>query len=177
MIWRLFTKSARQPPRDEAWWSAAEQAATEPEAETIARLRNTMDTDAPLDEIEQQEEMVDGLEQLQTLAVDALPVMATQHRVIGDDVCHLALPATLEADQAVPGKLFLTSRRLVFAGGRAQSWPWHRIRGITRQGRGVLVVLGGSSGATLQCNTYGDAIVVAWIGTRLASPRSSAPRT
>jgi len=128
-----------------------------------------MRPDAPPDELEQQEEMLDGLEQLLALVErDALPVLTTQHQVIGTDVCHLARPATYSGEHAVPGKLFLTSRRIVFAGGSARSWPWHRVRAVERRSRTVVVHLAGASnGVHLDCNTFGDALGVVYLSRRL----------
>jgi len=181
VFWRFFRRSSAQPARDDAWWSEAEQQADAPDAGRIAGLRASMTTDASLDEAEQQEEMVDGLEQLSTLAArDDLPAITTQHRVIGSDLCHMALPATLSAEQAVPGKLFLTRQRLVFAGGQARTWPWHRVRAVSRKGRTVLVVMAGPpDGLELQCNTYGDAVMVTYLSRRLTTrpPRDRAPGT
>lgn len=170
MFWRFFRTRATAPARDEAWWRAADAAADAPRPDEITQLRSSMRPDAPVDEAEQQEEMLDGLEQLVVLVEgNALPVLTTQHRVIGTDVCHLALPATLSGEQAVPGKLFLTSRRIVFAGGSARSWPWHLVRGVARRDRTVIVHLaGGTHGVQLDCNTFGDALGVVHLSRRLA---------
>ena len=174
MFWRVFKRSSARATRDDGWWHEAERAADSPDPDAIAGLRASMNQDASLDEAEQQEEMMDGLEQLVPLATAAaLPAITTQHRVIGSDTCHLALPATLSAEQSVPGKLFLTDRRLVFAGGRAQAWPWHRVRVVTRTDRIVSIVVTGPSDAIqLQCNTYGDAVCVRFMIGRLTN-RSS----
>ena len=122
-----------------------------------------------LDEAERQEEMIDGLRQMLVIAETAdLPVVVTQHRVIGTDVCYFVAPVSLAADVAAPGKLFVTANRLIFASGRVQAWPWHRVHEIVRAGRALGVMLsGGSEGVRLQCNTYGDALVVWHLSTRL----------
>jgi hypothetical protein len=114
--------------------------------------------------------MLDGLTQLVELAGAAsLPVLDTQHRVIGADQCHFFTPATLLLDISVPGKLFLTSHRAIFAGGRVQAWPWHRLRDVVRQGRDVNLVIAGSEALVrLQCNSFGDAMTVRHIALRLA---------
>ena len=170
MIWRVFRKSSSSSngSDDASWWTEAEGAADVPTAEIVASLRARMIGRSP-DEAERQEEMIDGLERVLALAAEAsLPVVSTQHRVIGTDVCHLVTPATLSADLPVPGKIFLTSTRLVFAGGRVQSWPWHRLRDVSRIGRDVVAILGGDDGVRLQCNSYGDAMVARHVARRLA---------
>ena len=122
-----------------------------------------------LDEAERQEEMIDGLRQMLAVAETRdLPVVVTQHRVIGADACYFVAPVSLAGDIAVPGKLFLTADRIIFASGKVHAWPWHRVHEIVRAGRSLSVVLhGGSEGISLQCNTYGDALVVWHLASRL----------
>ena len=126
-------------------------------------------TSDDLDEAERQEEMVDGLRQLLAVAeTPDLPVVVTQHRVIGTDACYFVAPVSLTGEVAAPGKLFVTANRLIFASGKVQAWPWHRVHEIVRAGRSIGVVLnGGSEGVRLQCNTYGDALVVWHLAGRL----------
>ena len=112
--------------------------------------------------------MLDGLQLLLDTASGPLPVVNTQHRVIGADVCHLAVPATLSGDVDTPGKLFVTSARLIFAGGRVQAWPWHRLRQLVRVERSLAAsVAGASDSVHLTCNWYGDALVAAYIAGRV----------
>jgi hypothetical protein len=112
--------------------------------------------------------MLEGLEQLLPCTDAELPVMHTQHRVIGSDLCHFVAPASLAGNVDTPGKLFLTSQRVVFAGGRAQSWPWHRIRGVARQERALVFQINGAGeGLRINCNTYGDAMVARYFAGRL----------
>lgn len=169
MIWRVFRKSPKAP-HTESWWRDAEHAAESPTAVVVDALeaRVTPATN-DLDEAERQEEMIDGLRQMLALSSAAeLPVVVTQHRVIGVDRCHFVAPVSLTGEVSAPGKLFVTNDRLVFAGGRVQAWPWHRVRDIVRRGRSLAVVLnGGTEGLSVQCNTYGDAIVIRYLATRL----------
>jgi hypothetical protein len=119
--------------------------------------------------------MLEGLTQLVELATAAsLPVLETQHRVIGADRCHFAVPATLLLDVSVPGKLFLTSNRAIFAGGRVQTWPWHRLRDVARQGRDITLVMAGADAVVrLQCNSFGDAMTARHLALRLTKRQSS----
>jgi hypothetical protein len=174
VIWRLF-KRRPAPAGDDGWWREAEALTERPGREGLDRLRDAR-RPASTDDAERQDEMLDGLDELVTIAETAvLPVVVTQHRVIGTDVCHLVIPATLVADASTPGKLLLTSTRLIFAGAGSQSWPWHRVRRVVRGGRDLIAILGGDTGARFQCNTYGEALVAQHVATRLIAPRASPP--
>ena len=172
MIWRWFSKTRAADAQASAWWAAADAMAERPDAHALAALEAQATADS-VDETEQREEMLDGLRQLLELAAAGqTPVLETQHRVIGADVCHFVAPVTLVQDIGMPGKLFLTSNRLVFAGGRVQAWPWHRLRDMTRRGRDLFITLtGGPIVVRLQCNTYGDAMTARHIATRLTRSR------
>ncbi len=166
MMWRLFRRSAKAPARED-WWQDAERAAAEPSAEAIADLRRGLDPGAPLDEPEQQAEMLDGLEQLLELSAQAtLPVVTSQHRVIGADTCHFLAPVTLAGPDGVPGKLFLTSRRLVIVAGGVTARPWHGVRRLARAGRS-LVVGAGDQLLEARCNAFGDALTAHHVASRL----------
>jgi hypothetical protein len=169
VIWRVFKKSPSLPSND-SWWRDAERTAESPHRTAIDDLaaRITAHEHDP-DEAERQEEMIEGLRQLELIAAaEVLPVVVTQHRVIGADRCHFVTPVSLTGDVSTPGKLFLTGERLIFAGPRVSGWPWHRVRDFARTGRHLVVV--GNDGAEamqLQCNTYGDALVIVHLAKRL----------
>jgi hypothetical protein len=169
VIWRVFRRSSTNA-RAESWWRDAEQAASAPTSAAVDALHaGVVRATDDLDEAERQEEMVDGLRQMLTIAeTPDLAVVVTQHRVIGTDACYFVAPVSLVGDVAAPGKLFVTANRLIFASGKVQAWPWHRVHEIVRAGRALDVVLtGGSDGVRLQCNTYGDALVVWHLAGRL----------
>ena len=169
MFWRAFRKSPSQP-QAASWWRDADAAAESVSPAEIERLHAsiTHSHDDP-DDAERQEEMIDGLRHLASIAgTPDLPVIVTQHRVIGPDRCHYVTPASVTGDVSSPGKLFLTADRLVFAGGRVSTWPWHRVQDVMRSGRHVIVILtGGAEGLSVQCNTYGEAMIVRHLGLRL----------
>lgn len=164
MIWRAFRKSSSSTT-GAGWWQRADAAADAPTAEAIQQLAGDLAPSSAPDEAERQEEMLSGLRDLLALAADAaLPTIATQHRVIGADRCHLIAPVSLGADAGAAGKLFLTSARLVFVTGRPTAWPWHRIRSITRTGRDLVVIVAGEPDAVLlRCNTYGEALAAQYM--------------
>ena len=97
-----------------------------------------------------------------------LPVLDTQHRVLGADRCHFWTPAFPPDQVESSGKLFLTGTRLVFLGGGVQAAPWHAVSTITRDGRDLVAVVP-SRGAVLRfrCNAYGEAMRALYVAERL----------
>jgi hypothetical protein len=125
-------------------------------------------------DVELETEMLDALDALRAaqrqLADGALPVVETHHRVIGADRCHFTAPACLPADQAQPaGRVLLGGSRAIFVGGgRTAATPWHAVRQVLRSERDVLLVRGdGTAAAHYRFNTYGDAIVCAFLAGQL----------
>jgi len=99
------------------------------------------DEQRPLaDDVEIEEEMLDGLRRLleveRDLAAAQLPLVETTHRVVGADRCHFSAPVSVPDDPAQPtGRLLLTSTRAVFAGAaRTPALPWHAVRDIRHAG-------------------------------------------
>ncbi|HUF47414.1 MAG TPA: hypothetical protein VMM93_06315 [Vicinamibacterales bacterium] len=168
MSWNPFRRTASSDPHA-GWWDDANRAGTAPSVEAIDRLHAALAPVAEADIREQQEEMIGGLRHLFALATRAdLPVVESQHRVVGTDVCHLITPVTFGGSEAAPGKLFLTSRRLIIVTGGVTTRPWHATRRLERIGRSVFV---GAGEALLEvrCNSYGDALVAHHIGSRLVA--------
>ncbi len=124
------------------------------------------------------EEMNDGLARVQAAeAAGALPVLETQHRAIGADVCHLAVPASMPDRADTYGKLFLTDRRIVFAGPSPASVGLGRVIKVDRQQRDVVIIAGGDL-LRFRCNSFGDAMLAVWMLERLKRPAPpAAPRT
>jgi hypothetical protein len=83
-------------------------------------------------------------------------------------VCHLITPVTFGGSEAAPGKLFLTSRRLIVVTAGVTTRPWHATRRIERLGRSLLA---GAAESLLEirCNSYGDALAAHHIASRLAA--------
>jgi hypothetical protein len=161
---------------DAAWWRDADAIAAQPDAATIEALaRAVPDASDASDEAERQHEMIEGLRQLAEVAAQTeLPAIATQHRVIGDDVCYWVAPVSLPGETGAAAKLFVTSARLVLSAGRVRAWPWHRVSRLVRQGRDLIAVVAGVPDPLhVQCNTYGDALVVAHLAARAAPPRTA----
>jgi hypothetical protein len=168
VLWRVLRKSATARV-DQSWWRRADEAADAPTLEVIEPLTAGLAPADAVDERERQEEMLEGLRGLLALATAPdLPIVQTQHRVIGTDTCHLVAPAGLVDQVDAPGKLFITSTRVLFAGGRVVGWPWHRVRGVTRHGRDLVVNVAGTVEALhLRCNIYGDALAARYLASRL----------
>ena len=169
MIWKVFRKSPPRPQDDAAWWNAARAAEASPSADAIANLRGRLASQqkAP-DEWERQIEMLDGLELILAMSTAEPSTVETQHRVVGTDICHLVMPACLVGLTDQPGKLILTSRRLIHVAGAVRAWPWHRIGGVDREERALEVtIIGTTDTVNLICNTYGDAMAAAHLARRL----------
>ena len=175
MFRRLLARVAPPQPDTSAWWREANALAGRPVADRLAALRaQTIDAGKAPDIAELQDEMIDGLERLLALAGEpVLPVIATQHRVIGDEVCHFIAPVSLIEQVDASGKLFATAQRLVFAAGTVRQWPWHALASITRVERDVVIDLRGRpETARLRTNTYGDALLLIALAERLRANRA-----
>jgi hypothetical protein len=168
-LWDRLRRSPAPSANHAAWWTAAAAAADRPTAEAVAALRRGRGALADPDARERADEMLDGLDRVLALSgASDLPSLETQHRVIGADRCHFFAPASLAADVESAGKVFVTSARLVFAGPRVQAWPWHRITRLLRAERTLTVVVSGAADPpVLLCNSYGDALVIAHLASRL----------
>ena len=170
----------KKQPVDEgtrAWREAWSAAVTSRDAGAIASLEAALRQQPPLaDDLEIEEEMLDGLRQLvaidRDLAAGHLPVVETTHRVVGADRCHFSAPVSVPDDPAQPtGRLLLTSTRAAFAGGaRTPALAWHAIREVVQNGRDVIFVLGRAGdegGQRFRCNSYGEALCAAAIARHL----------
>lgn len=125
----------------------------------------------PEDDPEIQQEMADGLEAVERAdRAGALPVLETQHRAIGADTCHLAVPASMPDRSDASGKLFVTDRRVVFAGGASLSLGIGRIAKVDRHLRDVVLVSGSDGLVRFRCNCFGDAMLAVWMLERLRQP-------
>jgi hypothetical protein len=169
VIWRAFRKSAPPSSAHAAWWQAAIAAEAAPSPDALAKLGAEMTSPASSpDEAERQVEMVEGLAALAALWNRDLPVITTQHRVIGADTCHMVAPACLVGLTDQPGKVLLTSQRLIHVGAGVRAWPWHRIGGVDRAERALdVTIIGSTDTVNLICNTYGDAMTAAYLARRL----------
>jgi hypothetical protein len=175
MFRRLLGRAAPAQPDTSAWWREANALAGNPDRDRIAALRAQVEDAVKAPDIaELQEEMIDGLEGMLALVREpALPVIATQHRVIGQEVCHFIAPVSLIEEVDASGKLFATADRLVFAAGTVRQWPWHAIAALARVERDVMIDLRGRpAAARLRTNTYGDALLLVALAERLRANRS-----
>lgn len=172
-----FLSRRRRDDGTRAWrndWTAAVEAL---DAGAVARLDAALHASPPLaEDLEVEEEMLDGLKQLLALAAEITavgpPTIETSHRVVGHDVCHFSAPVSVPDDPAQPtGRLLLTSTRAVFAGGaRAPAVAWHAVRHVVRNGRDLLFVTtrgGDEDGVRYRCNSFGEALCGAAIARHL----------
>lgn len=162
-----------------AWRRSWAEALESPDHGSAAGLREQLDAlAAPGVDIEIELEMLDALEQLRdaqrAVVSGPLPVVDTHHRVIGGDTCHFSAPASLPSDEhQAHGRLLLTSVRAVFVGGgRTAATAWHMVHEILRVERDVLFLRPDRSPAAhFRFNTYGDAVLCAFLAGRLRRAR------
>jgi hypothetical protein len=167
-----------------AWREAWSRAIVALDAGALDTLETILRRQPPIaDDIEIEEEMLDGLRQLLAVERDLeaarLPLVETTHRVVGADRCHFSAPVSVPDDPAQPtGRLLLTSTRAVFAGGtRAPALPWHAVREVVQTGRDVIFVLGRAGegdGQRFRCNSYAEALCGAAIARHLMRQTRSA---
>lgn len=171
-LFDLFRRRESAQPDVSEWWRTANALTSAPTAEGIHALKASVVSDeiAP-DVAEAQHEMLEGLDALMAFAHADLPVLTTQHRVIGTDTCHFIAPASLVDQVDSGGKVLVTSTRIIFAAGTVQSWPWHLIARVRREDRDLLVDLKGRPAVHLRLNTYDAALVIAALVGRLTTNR------
>jgi hypothetical protein len=152
---------------------------------SLDRLRRALHVQPPIaDDIEIEEEMLDGLERLIALTGDLadgrLPHLETSHRIVGTDACHFSAPVSMPDDAAQPtGRLLLTGTRVVFAGGaRPTTLAWHATGEVMQADRDVLLIRSDRETAyRFRCNNYGDALIAAAIARHLAGRARGSTRS
>ena len=129
-------------------------------------------------DVEVELEMLDALQQLReaqaATANGTLPTVETGHRVVAAEACHFSAPASLASDQVpASGRVLFTGSRAVFVGGgRTSASPWHMVQEVVRLERDVLLGRAdGSAAAHFRFNTFGDAVVCAFLAKQLKHPR------
>ena len=114
------------------------------------------------------QEMEDGAEAVRRAeAAGTLPVLETQHRAIGSDICHLAVPVSRPDEAEAFGKLFVTNRRVIFSGPSPVAVGLGHIIKTGRQQRDLVIVSGSAGVIRLRCNSFGDAMLAAWLLDKL----------
>ena len=173
---RLFGRRDGLPDDIARWRAAWARAAAEADvnAAAVERLRSQLPQLSTPDDLEIEQEMLEGLQQAvdltSAIAERGLPVVVTGHRVVGADTCHLVAPASMPDDPAQPsGQLLLTSARAIFVGGgRGVTAPWHALTRPTHVDRDlVLMRVDGSALYRFRCNSYGDALSATIIARQL----------
>ena len=156
-----------------AWREEWTRAVESRDAAAIAPLEAALRRTPPFaDDLEIEEEMLDALRHLLALeaelAAARLPIVDTTHRVVGLDTCHFSAPVSMPDDPAQPtGRLLLTARRAVFAGGaRTPAVAWHATREVVQSGRDLLFIFK-DEGYRFRCNSFADALCGAAIARHL----------
>jgi hypothetical protein len=175
--WWKGRSGQEESPKLREWrgaWLAAITSASP--ADAVASLeRSLRELALPSDDLEVEEEMLDGLRALAGLAGDldrgSWPVVETGHRIVAADVCHFSAPASAPdtADQS-SGRVLLTNHRALFTGGgRSVAVAWHRINEVLRSDRDVLIVQhGGETAHRFRFNSFADALCATALARRLS---------
>jgi hypothetical protein len=182
--WLKARRRREEPTALAAWraqWTAAIEAQDAGQVEPLRAALAGLAT-AP-DDLEIEEEMLEGLTALVDLTASLrdgqLPHVVTGHRVVGTDACAFSAPASLPDDPAQPaGRVMLTDRRAIFAGGgQSVTAAWHRVGSVVRVDRDLLLVLGGTGTVhRFRFNSYADALCGAAIARHLTPRRNLGSR-
>ena len=161
----------------DAWRQEWTAAIATPGDARAAVLRSSLDAiGLPEEAKEIEAEMLEGLVVLCELtgwmSSGTLPIVETGHRVVGADRCHFIAPASAPDDPAQPaGTLFLTSQRMLFAGGgHSVRLAWHAVGQVACSERDLLLI--SRDRDTLRryrLNSFGDALRATAIAGRLAA--------
>lgn len=148
---------------------------TQPGREAVEALRGQLDgLGLPAEEVELEQEMLDGLAALVDLQSAAMPVVETGHRVIGAERCHFSAPALMPDEPSQPaGRLLFTPTRAVFVGGgRPTAIPWHAVGDVRQSSRDVLLVRTDRERLhRFRTNSFVDAMCAAHLARRLMPRR------
>lgn len=121
-------------------------------------------------EVERLHARLDVLALEALLAAGHVPEVTTQHKALGGDRCHFLAPAVwCAASGDAPGKLFITDRRLRFAGGPGLVIGWSAVSAAASDERDFIVALHGGIERRFRCNSYSDAGVAARLVSHLRS--------
>jgi hypothetical protein len=174
--WWRSRNGRRDTARLDEWrseWAAAVAAEDGARVDGLRRSLASLELEA--DDLEIEMEMLEGLLGLSDVAArlraQELPIVETGHRVVGSDTCHFSAPASLPDDPSQPGgRVILTGRRAIFAGGgRATSLAWHTIAEVLQTERDMLLVLNDRETAhRFRFNSFADALCGAALSRHLA---------
>jgi hypothetical protein len=178
MAWwrRWFGRGESEADRSrEAWraaWTAAVEGAEPATIEALSARLGALNL-AP-EETELEQEMLDGLVALASLAHAGIPVVETGHRAIGAETCHFSAPAQMPDEPSQPaGRLLFTPTRAVFVGGRPCAIAWHAIGDVQQSARDLLLVRKDRERLyRFRTNSYADALCGAQLARRLMAART-----
>jgi hypothetical protein len=173
--WFKRSRAPEEDPRLVEWrksWKAAAALRDGAAADVLAGALAALG--CPEEDIEIEREMLGALRDLAelTAAVNAhgLPIVVTGHRIIRDEHCHFTAPASMPDEPSQPGgRLFLTERRIAFAGGaEARSVAWHKVADVVPLERDVALIGAGQTMLSrFRCNTFSDALCAAFLAREL----------
>ncbi len=176
-LWRRWFgrgRSEADRARD-AWRTAWAKAVAEPSSDAIEALEAQLaGLPLPAEEVELEQEMLDGLAALSALTSADMPSVETGHRAIGTQPCHFSAPAFMPDEPSQPGGrvLFTPSRAVFVGGGRPSTIPWHSVSDVQQSARDVLLVRADRERLyRFRMNSYADALCAAHLARRLMPRR------
>lgn len=157
-------QEAERQARVRAYHAAAAEAIEAGVPERLeALLTSPRDFGVSEDEVELEVEMLtgalDAIALRERIVAEGLPVLAHQHKALGDDRCHyLASVFLADDDGHRTGRLFFTNRRLFFLASPVLTVPWSRIAALEAEERDLLIrTVGGGEVYRFRCNSFSDA--------------------
>lgn len=185
-VWLLAgRRRPKRDPRLDAFHQEVAAACDAADGSTLERLlARRVELGLGEDEAAIEIEMLEGLRDFVLFRAgverEGLPVLDTQHRVLGADRCHFWTAAFPPDRVESGGKLFLTGTRLVFLGGGVQAVPWHAVSTIGRDGRDLVFVVPSRDAVfRFRCNAFGEAMRGQYVAERLLAEnraRRAAPQ-
>jgi len=173
-VWLLAgRRRPKRDPRLEAFHQEVAAACDAADGSAVERLlARRADVGLGEDEAAIEIEMLEGLRDFLAFRAeverDGLPVLDTQHRVLGADRCHFWTPAFPPDRVEAGGKLFFTATRLVFLGGGVQSTPWNGVARIAREECDLVMVVPSRDAVfRFRCNAFGEAMRGQYVAERL----------
>jgi hypothetical protein len=146
-----------------------------------ALLRKPAELGLPEEEVELELEALhgalDALRLRETIVQGGLPVVAHQHKALGDDRCHFVASAFLASDGSDrTGRLFLTDRRVLFLSSPVVSLSWGSVGSLAVEQRDLLIASSGRGTLyRFRCNSFSDARCGEVIARALKTQTLAAP--
>lgn len=128
-------------------------------------------------ELEALQGALDAIGLREAIAQGGLPLVAHQHKALGDDRCHFVASAFLASDGSDrTGRLFLTDRRVLFLSSPVVSLSWGSVGSLAVDQRDLLIASAGRGTLyRFRCNSFSDARCAEVIARAIKSQAPASP--